>query len=437
MAKKKVVENNLGLRDSELNLAERRMIVKEKRNGEYNFVENALTQHIDSDIDFLMMVLENVKFYQDPYIYRIVPEYLDTAVRNYGIELNNYAKGVKQKLKPGNKYTIYPEEEFVCTKCGKPKAKKYFYSTEQEQYSNIGIYPVCRDCCEEIAAKCVDRAYGDVTESVVMMCQKLDIPVIKEILDNVLAKTVDDEKIIYNGIYFREYMYSYNLYIHNNDNNVKESQRYFCYTNLNGVPFRRLSEICSLSAIYLNQNIAYDEEDSVGLSNSELRNLKIKWGDFPPEKIKRLESTYEEWYNRHEINNGKNDEMFIKQICYEELGLIEARERNEPPKNTKALVDSLSSLVKQANLVPKKKVADEEQKRDLGSWIKEFEKNKPILLKDPDFKDVDGIQKISDNIAGALQRTLLKPGEYTQKMDENLKEHTVSFNINSIKDNDE
>lgn len=429
-----ISNNSLGLTEGELNSLEKRMMLKEHEVGEYNFVENAIEQYIDEDLDYLISLLENLKEYRDPAVFRVIPEYLDEALRSYGVTLNEYGKTQRKKMKKGEKYTLYPVDEIICHCCGAPKKKKDFYVSYSECDERFGVMPYCSDCVKKMAVKALDRCYGDIYESIVLMCQKLDVIAIKDSITATVEKASEDESIVYSGEYFEDYLKRAYIYINLPDSNVPQERRSFAYTNLSGVPFKKLAKNEFLSNIYDDK---FDEGDSEG-DTKEISRLKLKWGDFPLKKLRYLEKSYQEWYEKHDIGNGKADDLYIKQICYEEYALVEARENDADQATINKMSKNFMDLTKEIKLTPKKIEKKEGNgPKSLGEWIKIFEKDKPIILKDPDAYDPDKFQELSDNISGAMARTLLKSNEYTRIMEKNLKKYDVRFKKDGESENGE
>lgn len=85
--------------------------------------------------------------------------------------------------------------------------------------------------------------------------------------------------------------------------------------------------------------------------------------------------------------------------------------------------------MKDGDFTPKKQnsQASHSQFSSMGDFIRYAEKNRPIINKDPEFEDVDGIQKIWRSIAGAISRTIGKNTEYVRDLEENYKEYTADI----------
>lgn len=116
----------------------------------------------------------------------------------------------------------------------------------------------------------------------------------------------------------------------------------------------------------------------------------------------------------------------VRQLCFEELSINKARENGE---NVKDKIKSFRELMKDGDFTPKKQnsQASHSQFSSMGDFIRYAEKNRPIINKDPEFEDVDGIQKIWRSIAGAISRTIGKNTEYVRDLEENYKEYTADI----------
>ena len=91
-------------------------------------------------------------------------------------------------------------------------------------------------------------------------------------------------------------------------------------------------------------------------------------------------------------------------------------------KQWKTFMDTM----KQLELTPKQQAKNSTGTgfASLGDFIKEVERTKPIINRDPRFEDVDGINKIKVAMAGALARTLGRDNQYSKAFEKIYKEYS-------------
>lgn len=433
-------KETLGGRD--LTPIELEMIDRLAAGNDMKFVQNALTQNIDGDIDFLINILQNVKKYKDPNIFRIVPEHLDKAVRMFGLQLSDEGKKVKAEINLLGKYDLIPANYSQCPMCGRHLEQGHFYMSDAPQFAGVGHLPFCQDCVARIGVIAYNECKEDLKEALIMCCYKLDVVVIKELVDDVVEKSIKDNTLGVTGKYVNDYLKRQSLY-YNRELSAKTNrdQRFF-RTNFGGLPFRKVFDKIGVplydeareykdDIVSKSNNISPEEVQELETEQGrrEMSRLQSKWGELPIEQLKWLEEDYNSWYDRHNISESKADEMVVMQLCFEEYAIRQAR--NESGKDAKQLeknIKNLLSLMKESNLTPKQQAKhDDLSVKNLGAWIKEIEKRKPVVLRDASLQDPDNIAKLRDNYAGALARTLGRPNEYTKKFQDNMKEHTISF----------
>ena len=104
-------------------------------------------------------------------------------------------------------------------------------------------------------------------------------------------------------------------------------------------------------------------------------------------------------------------------------------------KQWKTFMDTM----KQLELTPKQQAKNSTGTgfSSLGDFIKEVERTKPIINRDPRFEDVDGINKIKVAMAGALARTLGKENQYSRAFEKIYKQYSSDILSTSSYDEDD
>jgi hypothetical protein len=439
-ALKRVVDkDSLGGRD--LTPIELEMIDRLAKGNDTTFVKNTLAQNIDTDLDFLINVLQNVKRYKDTHIFRVVPEHVDRAFKLFGVQLSEEGRKVKAEINMLGKYDLIPANYSQCPMCGRHLEPGLFLISDAPQYAGVGHLPFCMDCVARIGVLSYNECKEDLKEAIILCCYKLDIVVVKELIDDVVDKCIKDPTIGVTGKYILDYIkrQSFN---YNRELSAKSprDQRFF-RTNFGGAPFKKTFDKVGVQlydeikehkpATSKTNDISPEDAEALETEQGrrEFTRLQLKWGVDDIDQLRWLEANYDDWYEKNNISGGKGDEMIVKQLCFEEYAIMQAR--NVDGKDAKQLdknIKNLIALMKESNLTPKQQAKNDDLTvKNLGSWIKEIEKHKPIVLRDPGLQDPDNITKFRDSYAGALARTLGKPNDYTKKFQENMKEHTISF----------
>lgn len=420
-------KSNIGIvaGNRDFTLSELEMIERLYANGEKGFVQNALSNHISYDIDFLITVLFNLKRYKDPNVFGVVPSSLDKIMSVISSPLSEYSKDVIGKLSAETQIKVIPENYYQCSMCGKILSSSNFRKSDAKQYSHIGHISFCNECVVDLA-KQTYKICNDIKESIVVMCYKTDSVVVRDLVDDVADRSKDVQSMINDGTYIIDYFKRYDTF-YSSPSDIYD----FSNSNLNNEPFQ-YERVKVGKGVYdrLVSNLEGLQSSSslTSLSHEEIKRLHDRWGDLPVEQMEWLDKRFDDWYERHNISGGKNDELVVKQLCFEEYSIMKARNEGGNSKDLEKNLKNILSLLKESNLTPKQQAkSDDNSSKTLSAYIKEFEKHKPIILRDPEFQDPDNITRLRENMAGALARTLLRPNELTQKFNTNMKEHTVSF----------
>ena len=386
-------------------------------------IDNTIDGVVSDCILDIKEAIDNMIQYGDPSIYRVLPKELDEKMRAYGMYAQEYFGERLTSIK-GQPVYIVPVTFKQCSKCGKFKDRETeFYTT----YSDVsdGTSPICKDCLNELFKRYI-KEYG-VKESLVVVCQKIDMPVISEFINKYIDyyNTPDGKRDVLKGSFIGNFLSDVSLWLYTGE--IPDSDKEFCKSNLHGEPFRDIVAKSTFAQIYDDiYSQPDDEEDITSRKYASISNLRQKWGNFEDKDLYWLEDKYDEWYDKCEID-GLSREKLVMQLCYEELSIVRTREKGG---NAKDKVKSFQALMKDAELTPKKQAATatgESQFTSLGEFIKTAEAKGPIITKNKAFKDVDSFEKFWRSIAGAISKTLCRDSEYVKDFEENYKDYTVDF----------
>lgn len=322
------------------------------------------------------------------------------------------ARKLDEKNKP-KEYSIPSGSVHVCTCCGKHATKssleKLFYISYSPFHMNSRRCPICKECMVKNSTRAnvfnfemfievlreIDKPYFETElESSIQQVMNENSKDNVEFTKDVALKTKADAIIGY--------------YIKNLALNFKE------LTFMDGDARKSINPTVDLlaSGEYEEVNIEY---------------LRRRWGhEMPIDDLVMLEEKYDEWESRYELEGNKNKEICVEQICYEELFIY--KERQQGSKDVSKRLKNIQDLMKTANLSPKQESASETAEFEtLGQFIKKVEQSKPFIRDNPEYKDVDGFEKMWRSLAGAIKRTVGRPDEDTQVFEDVYAEQTMDL----------
>lgn len=141
----------------------------------------------------------------------------------------------------------------------------------------------------------------------------------------------------------------------------------------------------------------YEIEQNVRKENDPLDiivtpELKVNWGHWlKDQQIKFLQYTYNQYVHYYSV---KEDDpvqaALIRDICFQDLKLQEAREKKMPEKE---ILASKQALLNTANLTPAQ-TAKSSTGFTIGAFVKHLEEDAPITRPSKEFDDVDNILKV-------------------------------------------
>lgn len=413
------------------------LIERYKADTNKSLVESNIEDIVSEKILEIREVIQNMIDYGDYSIFKVLPKELDDKIQSYGLFAQEYF-GKKIKDLDGIEVFIVPVSFKRCNKCGKYKRPDEYYLS----YSEVsdGIIPVCKDCAKRIFSDYFKK-YRDIKECLILISQKLDVIVYEPVLTKFIqyASTEDGKKEILKGTFLGNYLLE--VWMSCNNTGIPEDKRGFSDSNFSGVPFKCVNKIV-MPPIYDDKFSENDEENEDGdspQSVSRIKKLKLKWGNLPPEDLIELDKTYNEWYEKCDID-GLSREKLVMQLCYEELDINRTRASGGVVKDK---IKSFRELMKDSDLTPRKQTvsSSDSQFSSLGDFIRHAELYKPIINKNPVFEDVDGIKKLWRSITGAIFRTLGKDNEYVREFEKNYERYTSNImkttDVDDEQDNDD
>ena len=370
---------------------------------------------------YIKEAISNLEKYGDANIYAMLPHKLDEFVRTYSLIITDYF-GKQNRNLANTTVIVVPETHKKCGRCKKYKhARNEFFHSKSD--TDDGFMHLCKDCANELLKEYY-RKYKDIRESMILLSQKLDIYVDVPLLDRFVNRFDSEEgkeEFRYNK-FFGNYLSE--LYLMISSGEIPEDKCMFANSAFGGIPFKCVEEPMDVQPIYNDKIVNEDTTPQDKEEQTRIQKLSKKWGIDDKKDLNFLENRFKELEEEYDLS-GLNTQMLVKQLCFEELKLLQIRKGGGDSKKS---LDSMRALMADLNLTPKKaKTFNSSSFDSLGSAIKVFEKHKPIINKDPTFEDVDKIERFRDSMVGALQRTLQQDSEYVKKFEENYKDYSVDI----------
>ena len=409
------------------------LINRYKNKKGFNIVDNTIDEIISDEIYEIREAVNNAINYGDSRVFRKLPEELKKHIEDYLIPSQEYF-GERKRSIAGQPVYIIPETFSYCTKCGKYKEKDLFYFTNSDTCN--GISHICKECSNNLFKEYIKK-YKDIKECLILISQKLDLYVYEPVLTKYINyyNTPEGKEDIRNSLFLGKYIGDLGIQIHFNSGFEEYS---FADSNFEGIPFKCVVNYAAVPPIYddklvpINDVESNDTEDSNSyldddkeMSQYHINKLEYKFGKYAPYELKWLEKRYIEWDEAYDIS-ALNTKKLIVQMCCDELAIVRLREKGaDVTKLWKGFMETMKNL----NLTPKQQAKDAKSNgfSSLSEYIKEVEKRKPFINKDPQFNDVDNIQKIIISISGAIARTLGRKNKYSDAFEEIYSEYTSSL----------
>lgn len=384
-------------------------------------VRNMIPSYIIDNLTDVREIIDNMIKYGDPSVFKILPKEIDDKVKEYGLEIQQYF-GKKSVTDLGSDVYIVPTTYKYCSKCGKYKSmERDFYQTGSDT-SGDGYAHICKDCLKNLFNEYY-KAYKDIREVLVLICMKIDVIVYQETLDEYTRyfNTEAGKNEFLNGSFLGNFLSDTKIALNSNGANMDTIS--FEYSNLNGIPFKCVKMKPKSRPIYTDKIVDSNEDVKKPIKIDS----RHKWGDLDPEDIEWLETEYAEWDAQYEVKD-KSQETILEQICLELLDIY--HKRSDGGDTSKNLA-TMQKLLDTGRLSPKTIETNSETKgfTSIGQFIQYVETTRPIINKDPDFEDVDGIEKIVKSIAGAINRTLGNDDPTVQEFEDYYKDYTIDMSV--------
>lgn len=346
-----------------------------------------------------------------------------------------------------NKEIIVQDEEIessesdnkkkTCLCCGKTMRKNNFFSTKSKYYKD-GYTAFCKDCCNNIFYDHYNVT-GNIKEALIVTCCKLDLLVFPSLIEwaEKSKNSEDVSAMLKNKTFLGLFIKKTNL----KSIMIQSIKTDLCFENSNfcGIPFKEVPKMEEDGRVYSeDEEIAYatePEDETTIITRKQLKEFRDKFGNYNDDDLRWLGKKYLEWDEHYDISELNKQKLIIQLVC-DEFSIVKKREQGEDvSKQWKTFMDTM----KQLELTPKQQAKNSTGTgfASLGDFIKEVERTKPIINRDPRFEDVDGINKIKVAMAGALARTLGKENQYSRAFEKIYKQYSSDILSTSSYDEDD
>lgn len=224
--------------------------------------------------------------------------------------------------------------------------EKDFFKSKNDLFD--GYFPICKECLYELTS----NSKGNLSKKgLAKILPVLDLPFLQDVYESAM-KSKGKEL----GAYFRILMLNYS-------------------------DLRFMDSDEGIGSLVMSASDEYDTSD-IELSDE----LYLKWGThYEKDELISLEYSYNRYVNAYQVE-GMIEEKLIQEVCYVELEMTKARATG---KDTSKLLKQFSDLLGMLKLKPDQQSSDAKKHTRLGNIAELIEQGKPIVVKDPEFEDVD------------------------------------------------
>lgn len=332
---------------------------------------------------------------------------METVIQNDEEELEDASDGKK-----------------TCLCCGRTMRKNEFFTTKSK-YLKDGFAPFCKKCCNDIFYENYNVT-GNIKEALIIICCKIDLLVFPSLLEWAERSKNSEEVgiMLKNRKFLGAFVKKTNL----KSVMIQGIKTDMCFENSNfcGIPFKATPKMEEDGRVYSeDEEIAYaaePEDETTIITRRQLKEFRDKFGNYNDDDLRWLGKKYMEWDEHYDISELNKQKLIIQLVC-DEFSIVKKREQGEDvSKQWKTFMDTM----KQLELTPKQQAKNSTGTgfASLGDFIKEVERTKPIVNRDPRFEDVDGINKIKIAMAGALARTLGRDNQYSKAFEKIYKQYS-------------
>lgn len=208
--------------------------------------------------------------------------------------------------------------ESWCLKCAQPLPINQFNKSYNPRHTT-GVLPYCKDCCVKMARQYMDEV-KTIEGTLYYMCQVVDLPYLKRVVDHTVGQINEDNKRVSN--YIGRYIRSLGA-LHNKAQ-LRENVNYFSESDVD------LRDMKSLRVSEVNKENAK-------------RKMEELWGpDRAPFEIEYLESAFADYTKDVELD--RFHEQLYRNLCLNDLEASQAKDAAERQKAVKQAIEIANQL---------------------------------------------------------------------------------------------
>lgn len=305
---------------------------------------------------------------------------------------------------------VKKQKEFFCCRCGKyfGRQNTNFPTSKSGLYAgNNGFLPICKNCVGELYQYYCETLSSPVAAAE-RVCSKFDIYFNQAVFDDVISASSPN---VVMTSYIGRIGATLDGKTKSYDDNISEKE----------------AEIRDLA-----------ESGDLDRDNEIIKAGRKVWGlDLEAKDYEYLDNEFSDWNDRCAID-GKTRESLVREICVIKLQQNKALLSGDIETYNK-LSSTFQKTLTTAELTPKQETdAKRASEKPMGVMIQMFENNRPIPKPNPEWEDVDGIQKlIRVFFMGHLCKMLGIKNKYAEEYEEYLLEYSAILPEDTNSDDDD
>lgn len=307
------------------------------------------------------------------------------------------------------------KEKFKCPITGKiyTKQEGYFYKSKSELFIyNNGFIPFSKVALTDIFNR-YREMYNDTAFAIKRICVMTD-----SYYNQDLANSIAEMPTPSIGEYFKKInmaQYRGKTYDDTLEEELKEKQK---------------------KEIIDNFNKQKREDQEIRDCDVESDVIKFFGSGYTKEDYEFLVENFNEWKKRVSENLTKSEEGLLRNIVFNELDMMKARQNGE---STKDLETTYLNNLKAGGWSPNQNNEDTTGLDSFGQWIDRLEENEPVPDPDPEWEDIDSIRDYIEAFytVPTAESIGLKTYEKSEAYNRLMKKYSVSLKNNKDTEEDD
>jgi hypothetical protein len=293
---------------------------------------------------------------------------------------------------------------YRCTCCGKSYTKQS--GNFQVSYSplykgNNGFLSICRTCEEQHYQQLVGYFSGNERHALERCCQLFDWYYSEDAIAMMEKSAAGRSRVL---------MYPTKMGIAQ----IQDKGT----TYLDTIKDRTTNKIMGSEDLSVEE----DNEENIQVSRETVMFFGFGYTD---EEYQYLESEYQSWTTRHECKTKAQEEIF-KGLCLAQLTVLRAQQNGTNKEFTDAM-KTFQDLLGSAGLKPNQNNDNSMiEQNTFGTLIRKIENERPIADAQPEWLDVDGINRYIDTyFLGHMAKLVHVKNDKAEMYEREIAKHTV------------